>query len=533
MLFITLVDFWQSAREEQSSPHRTVRRTIVTSDDGINWQSRQLPILDNLFGIAWCEGFFVAVGQSDSSVILTSTDAISWDRSISPFFKDIAYGEGKVVCVGYTDSVYTSTDGDSWKGHPLDSGLTNLYSVIWADGRFVAVGHPGLILTSDDGVSWKTQTPPTSATLILDITYGNGQYLAVSGYWRDTKILSSSNAILWTSRDSGLPNGNGLETVVWGNNKFVAAGIDGAIAESPDGNSWTSLTSGKAEALSAVAWGAGIFVAVGNGDSAVILTSSNGIDWTEQLLARDTVISIDDVIWAVDRFVAVGWHNVKQLSTILTSFDGITWTKQTSGTDQALSNVAWGNSKFVALAGYDTILVSNNGTTWSKHTTEILGNMGDIVWANDQFVIVGDSAGRDGTIHTSNDGTVWVGQITESIRPLFGVAWGNGQWVSVGQGGTILNTGTPGGVVRTPRFATDHLRVTGGGEMLRYEIPASGIISMKIHDVQGRLAGSLKSEWKEAGTHRWRIPSTLSQGVNVVSLSNGGTKTRRKFVVTR
>ena len=60
------------------------------------------------------------------------------------------------------------------------------------------------------------------------ITYGNNQFVAVG---INGTILTSPDAINWTSRNSGA---NTLDRVTYGNNQFVAVGINGTILTSPD-----------------------------------------------------------------------------------------------------------------------------------------------------------------------------------------------------------------------------------------------------------------------------------------------------------
>src|SRR5437879_13749421 len=64
-------------------------------------------------------------------------------------------------------------------------------------------------------------------------------------------------------RRNPLPTARGLYGVAYGNNSFVAAGLDGAVAVSTNGTNWVSQNSGTSENLRAVASGKGIFVAVG------------------------------------------------------------------------------------------------------------------------------------------------------------------------------------------------------------------------------------------------------------------------------
>jgi len=55
--------------------------------------------------------------------------------------------------------------------------------------------------------------------------------------------------------------------------------------------------------------------------------------------------------------------------TILTSTDGTTWTSKTSGTDEHLYGVTYGNSTFVVMGDNGTILTSTDGTTWTSRTS--------------------------------------------------------------------------------------------------------------------------------------------------------------------
>jgi len=65
-------------------------------------------------------------------------------------------------------------------------------------------------------------------------------------------------------------------------------------------------------------------------------------------------------------FVSVG-----NSGTILTSSDGITWTEKTSGTPIDLYGVTSGNGLFVTVGESGTILTSPDGNSWTKRTSGI------------------------------------------------------------------------------------------------------------------------------------------------------------------
>jgi hypothetical protein len=122
-----------------------------------------------------------------------------------------------------------------------------------------------------------------------------------------------------------LPTGNDLGAVAFGNGLYVAVGNNATITTSPDGTQWTRRDSGidlSAEGtlgLRGVAYGGGQFVAVGFG---IVVTSPDGVNWTVRPGA--TTARLRSVTYGNGRFVAVGIQGAAVAST-----NGITWTATT------------------------------------------------------------------------------------------------------------------------------------------------------------------------------------------------------------
>src|SRR5690606_32273764 len=94
-------------------------------------------------------------------------------------------------------------------------------------------------------------------------------------------ILEMVNALWfssWTNRSSG--TSRALYGVAYGGGMWVAVGDNGTILTSADGATWTSRTSGTTQILNGVAYGGGMWVVVGTGGT--ILTSTNGTTWTSR-----------------------------------------------------------------------------------------------------------------------------------------------------------------------------------------------------------------------------------------------------------
>ena len=207
--------------------------------------------------------------------------------------------------------------------------------------------------------------------------------------------------------------------------------------------SWRNpLPSGNA--YSAVAYGNGIFVAVGPG---TILTSSDGITWSE----NGSVFWDGDlygVTYGNGLFVAVG-YKVSPASTLsafaYVSQDGRTWSGVTLPIAQTvLYSVAFGNGRFVAVGrgggnGADAvhrsvILTSRDGRTWAPAFSDASDGLYGITYCNDKFVAVG--AG----ILTSSDGVVWTRRVSSGVMWQSNASYGNGTYVTLTPDGVYTSS---------------------------------------------------------------------------------------------
>ena len=90
----------------------------------------------------------------------------------------IAFGNGAFVAVGARGTIVSSSNGVIWTNRGSTTAQ-DLYSIIFADNRFVAGGSGGAVLTSSDGISWTTSSSGTQED-IISISYGKNLFVAVS-----------------------------------------------------------------------------------------------------------------------------------------------------------------------------------------------------------------------------------------------------------------------------------------------------------------------------------------------------------------
>ena len=266
-------------------------------------------------------------------------------------------GSNLFVTININTNVYTSPDGVTWT--KVASGISTFpYGITYSGTAFIIVGsnsnttYPGIATSTDGGITWTTISTSSFGTTsnIRDVCWSGTYLVAVSN--EGHIATSTSTGSSWTQRykeDSGI-----FYSVAYGGGMYVACGSM-ALATSINGTSWTNRNSTKPSfTVNSVTYGNSKFVAVGN--SGKIATSADGINWTNITSPFDTTI-IRKVTYGNSKFVAVG-----DSGKIATSTDGINWKLSESPVTTSLRGVVYGNSKFVAVGGGSpTIITSPTG----------------------------------------------------------------------------------------------------------------------------------------------------------------------------
>jgi hypothetical protein len=279
---------------------------------------------------------------------------------------------------------------------------------------------------------------PQSQSLVVgdsvSLTVSALGHLPLNYQWRFNghDIYRATNSTLTLTNVQLSDAGGYVVIVANGFNSVASAAAQLTVALPGLLDFWASRDSGITADLFGITYGHGLFVAVG--DLGTILTSSDGVTWTNHSI--DSSNAFHGVTYGNGAFVAVG-----KLGLILTSPDGVIWTSRASGTDHYLKGVAYGNGVYVAVgSGGGTILSSSNGLTW---TVRVLSaeDLNGITFGNGLFLAVGNGAlGGESLILTSTNGEMWDFPSSGTGKNLRGAAYGNDRFVIVGNDGTILNS---------------------------------------------------------------------------------------------
>lgn len=278
------------------------------------------------------------------------------------------------------------------------------------------------------------KVPTGAVTGVITVTHG----LSESSDTTATEFIvdpSAPPAAAWTSRAS--PSSWLLNGLAYGNGVFVAVGYNRTILTSSDGLSWTSRSAPDTDYYDtkAVIWTGSQFVLVGDkvynsARPAVIATSPDGITWTRRTwtpaIDYDTLI---DVGVGGSKLTVVGLNGSLASSTD----GGVTWTNEQQPGVAAFSGVAGNDSTRVAVgrnSGYEGMILVDTGGGWTSVSGITRFVPRDVIWAGTQFVAVGGSAAGlgDAVVMTSPDGVNWTrtalpAEVIATGFPLLSAVW--------------------------------------------------------------------------------------------------------------
>ena len=319
---------------------------------------------------------------------------IAWNFTTDTVSADtILYA--KWVEVPVVPSMTWTAVADSTFGGTTDD-IDDIVAIAYGGGRFVAGGFYGKMATSPDGVTWTAvaNNPFAQYVVISAIAYGNSRFVAVGS---NGKMAYSSDGITWTAVADSPFGTSWIYGIAYGDNRFVAVGNDGKMAYSTDGISWTAVensTFGTTyNRIGAIAYGNNRFVA--GGDRGKMAYSADGVTWTA-ISATDSPFNYAD--WEIEAIAYVNGKFVAAAgSRIAYSVNGINWTAVTNSTfdPSAISDIAYGNNRFVAVGGWGKMAYSADGVTWTAvtGTDSTFGTSGinAIAYGNNRFVAVGNN----------------------------------------------------------------------------------------------------------------------------------------------
>lgn len=246
--------------------------------------------------------------------------------------------------------------------------VTARHTVAWGEGTFFRGyasggdwGDPGRYDASVDGTAW---TPATvnDGFWPSDCAYGLGRF-----------VCAWSSGIAWSDAGAGVvhqSNGWGqmFNAVVFDGTRFVMVGRDTHVGVSLDGAGFAHdfhIDDDLVDDLAALAYGEGVYVAVGGDNRQLVATSTDALDWTITELHAQQYSRLHGVAHNGAFFLATGSSG----PNLWRSDDGVAWAEVGADTT-GLELLGAVQGRFLATRTpwqqQQTLHTSADGVTWTQ-----------------------------------------------------------------------------------------------------------------------------------------------------------------------
>ena len=227
--------------------------------------------------------------------------------------------------LGSGGEVRSSKVGITWTavGGSLGSDVYGISNDL--TGYLVAVCQGGFLYTSDDsGATWTSRTSSFGTDHLRGVEHDFDSTWVAVGILG--KIATSPDGTTWTQRTNPFTSSASMSAVAHDKlSLWVAVAINGSIpadqlGTSPDGITWTLRTiTGVSGALRSVAYNGATWMAVGDQN---IFTSTNGTTWTKQSIPAALG---SDNIWSVSYTLGTWIIGCTTGVILISTDDGATW----------------------------------------------------------------------------------------------------------------------------------------------------------------------------------------------------------------
>ena len=500
----------------------------------VNWVAQNSGTTASLDGVYFADennGWIAGWGQI---ILHTTNGGETWGLQNTPvtslhciFFTDNQNGWASGLG---GDVIHTTNGGETWIFQDnLDFQdifklyFTNVNSG-WAAGGFFDYlsGSYGRAIynTTDGGSSWNVQYDVTFETELKSIYFTDGSTGYAAG---GTSIMKTTNGGNNWFLQQSLP-GFSLRDIVFTNSNtgYVAGWYTGvphytSVFKTTDsGSSWNETALGTDEELSGLyfpdelnGWAAGVEVINGDVRALIYRTTNGGDNWVKQNIPPFDGLS--QVFFVND---TKGWA-VGSLGTILTT--------ETSVPVELSSFEASADEGSVLLSWTTATEKNNKGFEVERQSAERRGESRNGEWEEVGFIEGSGTTTRPHS-YSFEDKNLSAGTYSYRLKQIdLDGSFENSNEVEV-------SVQTPGEFALRQNYPNPFNPTTS----IRYQIPASGLVSLKVYDVLGNEAAVLVNEQKSPGIYSVNFDaSELASGVYVYQLRVNGLAATRKMLLLK
>jgi hypothetical protein len=221
---------------------------LSTSTDTITWTPRTVPF--NITNIIYGNNLYLATsGYNNGNLLATSVDAVTWvlrtvgytssttSRAISFANTANTGNENRYVYADGLGRFATSTNAIQWTFRTSGTSQ-DIYQMINDGTNYFGVGTAGTLIVSTNAIQWSFRTSGFGSTNINTIAYNSSlteKYL-IAGDAGLTR--TSTDGFIWIARSSLFKNQN-INTVSNANNIYIAGG---SLTSTPTAGTATAVS---------------------------------------------------------------------------------------------------------------------------------------------------------------------------------------------------------------------------------------------------------------------------------------------------
>lgn len=566
---------------------------LSTSDGGETWTVTplnttlplQIRFLSDSLGYISSNSKFIKTTDGGSTWNTISIPGASWFTGMDFTNQQTGYLAG-----WYSKLFKTTNSGESWKEMML-AEFNNLNSIdMYSTTRGVAVGDSGTILKKNND-SWLSGITNTLQNLHSVYTFNQTTAIAVGD---SGVILKSTDYYLnWTEKNSGI-NVN-LNSVQFANN-YVGwiVGDNGTLLKSTDtGETWTIVNSGLSENFNSIH-----FINTSTGwicgnNGLIMKTADGGLNWYQQnsnlvsnilkiefcnpdtgfALAKNGIILrsndggnnwntiYDDPYYELYDVSFVntrrGWTCGQYGYIYRTTDGGFSWTPQFNSPYIGLKSVCILDSNIVFTAGDDGVIVlTTNGGQGPPVPVELiaftaLSNGNEVVlnWStatelnnqmfemqrksgSEEFFTIGYQKGHGTTTEPQNytytDKNLERNKYFYRLKQL--------DYLGTYQYSEEIEVDVAG--VITFSLSQNYPNPFNPRTVISYQLPVSGLVTLKVYDILGNEIATLVNEEKQPGTYEVNFNTSSikhlpSSGIYFYQLRAGAFVETKKMVIMK
>jgi len=360
-------------------------------------------------------------------------------------------------------------------------------------------------------------------------------YPASSGLYKTT-----DGGINWNVLNIPKLNSNISKIIFYANNTLLGVGNGGTIIQSTDsGNSWDIKNIGSSDNLVSICSTIDDKIFINSESKKIYRSTDKGNTWNTYSL--DTMyyypisLSFSN---SLDGF-GVSYYE----TSIKTTDGGNTWFK----IPPIIPGVSMFAVKFVnqnvgyVIGGDKIAKTTDSGNSWTIKYSAGGSQLNDITTYGDSVIWV---VGQDKILKTTDAGESWHLQTfspyhylttTFCINTMVCFAVGDhGTLYKATNGGSVTSIEKPEKEISNYSIQQNYPNPFNPSTIIDYQIPKSGLVTLKVYDILGREIATLVNEEKPAGNYKIIFNGTnLTSGIYFYKIQAGNFSSIKKMILIR